>query len=80
MMGTQSEIVQDPKTGQAVATREAPVERASAARSSLTFVPIDSSIHMRAPPAPQHMPLVPFRGISTISIPLIEPTTRRGAK
>ena len=24
---------------------------------------------MRAPPAPQHMPLVPLRGISTISMP-----------
>ena len=58
----------------------APVEIASAARSSLTFVPIDSSIHMRAPPAPQHMPLVPLRGISTTSMPLIEPTTLRGAR
>ena len=34
---------------------------------------------MRAPPAPQHMPLVPLRGASTISMPLSEPRTRRGA-
>ena len=56
--------------GHAVATRVAPVLRASSARSSLTFLPMDSSIHIRAPPAPQHMPLVPLRGISTICTPL----------
>ena len=60
--------------------RVAPVDRASLARSSLTLTPIDSSIHMRAPPAPQHMPFVPLRGISTTSMPLIEPTTLRGAR
>ena len=34
---------------------------ASWVRSTLTFLPVCSSIHMRAPPAPQHMPLVPLR-------------------
>ena len=41
--------------------RLAPVAMSSSERASLTFVPIVSSIHMRAPPAPQHMPLVPLR-------------------
>ena len=58
----------------------APVRIASWARSSFTFLPIDSSIHMRAPPAPQHMPFVPLRRISTISMPLREPITFRGAR
>jgi hypothetical protein len=66
--------------GHAVAIRVAPVDSASFERSSLTFVPTVSSIHIRAPPAPQHIPLVPLRGISTTSMPLIEPTTLRGAR
>ena len=37
--------------------RLAPVATASSERSALTFLPMLSSIHMRAPPAPQHMPL-----------------------
>ena len=37
--------------------RDAPVAIASWLRSVLTFLPMFSSIHMRAPPAPQHMPL-----------------------
>ena len=60
--------------------RSAPVASASCVRSTLTFLPIVSSIHMRAPPAPQHMPLVPLRGISTMSMPASEPMTLRGAR
>ena len=60
--------------------RSAPVASASSVRSMFTFLPIVSSIHMRAPPAPQHMPLVPLRGISTTSMPPSEPITLRGAR
>src|ERR1700687_5331499 len=57
--------------------RVAPVAIASWLRSVLTFLPMLSSIHMRAPPAPQHMPRVPLRGISTMSIPASEPIIAR---
>ena len=66
--------------GHATATRDAPVPMASCARSTFTFLPTCSSIHMRAPPAPQHMPRVPLRGISTMSMPASEPITLRGAR
>ena len=56
----------------------APVAIASWARSTLTFLPACSSIHMRPPPAPQHMPFVPLRGISTMSMPVSDPMTSRG--
>jgi len=42
-------------------------------------VPIVSSMNMRAPPAPQHMPLVPLAEASTRSIPARLPITLRGA-
>ena len=58
--------------------RLAPVASSSCERSTLTCLPTCSSIHMRAPPAPQHMPFVPLRPASTTSIPPIEPTTLRG--
>ena len=61
-----------------MATRLAPVAMSSSARASLTFVPIVSSIHMRAPPAPQHMPFVPLRPASTTSMPPSCPITLRG--
>ncbi len=43
---------------------EARVSRASSTRSMLMRLPICSSIHIRAPPAPQHMERSPWRGIS----------------
>ena len=60
--------------------RDAPVAISSRERASFTFVPTVSSIHMRAPPAPQHIPFVPLRSASTTSIPPREPITRRGAR
>ena len=60
--------------------RDASVASASSVRSMFTFLPTCSSIHMRAPPAPQHMPRVPLRGISTMSMPPRLPTTLRGAR
>src|SRR5919106_4700789 len=51
--------------GQAVPTTSAPVARASSVRSRLTRLPMRSSIHMRAPPAPQQKPRSRQRCIST---------------
>ena len=50
--------------GQPVATTPAPVAKASRARSTLTRWPSASSIHMRAPPAPQQELDLPERSIS----------------
>ncbi|SVB33599.1 uncharacterized protein METZ01_LOCUS186453, partial [marine metagenome] len=52
-----------------VAIRVAPVASSSWERSTLMFLPMSSSIHMRPPPAPQHMPLVPLRSASTSLMP-----------
>ena len=60
--------------------RVAPVASSSWERSTLMFLPVSSSIHMRPPPAPQHMPLVPLRSASTSSMPPMLPTTLRGAR
>ena len=68
------------QNGQATAMRSAPVPSASSVRSMLTFLPVRSSMNMRAPPAPQHRPRVPLRGISTTSTPAMEPITLRGAR
>ena len=45
----------------------------------LMFLPMFSSMNIRPPPAPQHMPSVPDRSASTISIPARLPMTFRGA-
>ena len=52
------------QNGQAVATVLAPVASASSTRSTLIRLPIRSSIHMRAPPAPQQNDRSAKRGIS----------------
>ena len=48
---------------------------ACSVRRTLMRLPSVSSSHMRAPPAPQHMPAVPERPISTTSTPAIDATT-----
>jgi hypothetical protein len=65
--------------GQATPTVSAPVETASSIRSSLIRLPIRSSIHMRAPPAPQQSARSAWRGISTVSIPGTADSARRGS-
>ena len=52
------------QNGQPVAMVVAPVASASSTRSWFTRLPMCSSIHIRAPPAPQHIEREPWRGIS----------------
>ena len=54
------------------------VDSASSTRSMLMRLPSCSSIHMRAPPAPQHMDRSPWRGIS-VSVAPAAPISSRGA-
>ncbi len=54
------------QNGQAVEIRSASVVSASSVRSTLIRLPIFSSIHMRAPPAPQQNPRSLQRCISTV--------------
>ncbi len=55
--------------GQAVETMSGLRERASSTRSLLTRLPMRSSIHMRAPPAPQQKPRSLWRCISSLRRP-----------
>jgi hypothetical protein len=64
--------------GQAVETMSAPVDKASSVRSILTRLPMFSSIHMRAPPAPQQNPFSRQRPISTCLRPGMASSTRAG--
>jgi hypothetical protein len=64
--------------GHAAVTSSAPVPRTSSARFSLMRVPIRSSIHMRAPPAPQRNEVVRLRGISMSRTPDTLPRISRG--
>ncbi|CPU17117.1 Uncharacterised protein [Mycobacteroides abscessus] len=66
------------QNGQPVAILDAGVDRASSTRSMLMRLPSCSSIHMRAPPAPQHMERSPCLGISVIAAPEA-PISSRGA-
>ena len=66
------------QNGQPIAIRWAPVARASSVRFMLTRVPSFSSIHMRAPPAPQQKEVSPLRGISVSSTPGRDPISSRG--
>ncbi|PQM46285.1 hypothetical protein C1Y40_03551 [Mycobacterium talmoniae] len=66
------------QNGQAVAMVVALVANASSTRSWLTRLPMCSSIHIRAPPAPQHSPRSACRGISTRLAPEAF-TSSRGA-
>ena len=54
------------------------VSRASVVRLTLTRCPMRSSIHMRAPPAPQHIDRSAWRGISDSCAPAA-PTSARGS-
>src|SRR2546423_6138259 len=54
------------QNGQPTATVPAPVATASSTRSTLIRLPIRSSIHIRAPPAPQQKERSELRGISVI--------------
>nr|CRL58611.1 hypothetical protein CPGR_05955 [Mycolicibacterium fortuitum subsp. fortuitum DSM 46621 = ATCC 6841 = JCM 6387] len=65
------------QNGQPVAMVEA-VSIASSVRSTFTRLPMCSSIHMRAPPAPQHRPRSAWRGIS-LSVTPEASTSSRGA-
>ena len=66
------------QNGQPVAIFSAPVDRASSTRSRLIRRPIFSSIHIRAPPAPQQKERSACRGIS-VSVAPAAPTSARGS-
>ena len=66
------------QNGQPTAIRSAPVATASAVRFELIWVPSFSSIHMRAPPAPQQNDFWPERSISSRSTPGSAPISSRG--
>ena len=66
------------QNGHPTAMRSAPVAMASSVRLTLIRVPSFSSIHMRAPPAPQQNEVMPERGISRSSTPGSDPMSSRG--
>ena len=66
------------QNGQPMAMRSAPVARASSVRFVLMRVPSFSSIHMRAPPAPQQNDFSLVRSISLSSTPGRAPMSSRG--
>jgi hypothetical protein len=68
------------QNGQPTAIRSAPVSRASWVRLVLIRVPSFSSIHMRAPPAPQQKDFSWLRGISRSSTPGRAPMSSRGGE
>ena len=59
----------DHAVGQAVETTSGSSARASSMRSSLILLPVRSSSHMRAPPAPQQKPWPLQRCISSAVVP-----------
>ena len=67
------------QNGQPTAIWSAPVATASAVRVSLMREPIVSSIHMRAPPAPQQKDRSELRGISTNLVSGSTLSSSRGA-
>ena len=66
------------QNGQPTAILVAPVPIASSERLTLTRSPIVSSIHMRAPPAPQQNDFSTLRSISTRLTPGTDATSSRG--
>ena len=68
------------QNGQPIAIRSAPVAMASSVRLRLMRVPSFSSIHIRAPPAPQQKDFSPCRGISRSSTPGSAPSSSRGGE
>ena len=66
------------QNGQAVEIMSGSSPSASSARSTLICLPICSSIHIRAPPAPQQKPRSLQRCISSLRSPGIVASTSRG--
>ena len=66
------------QNGQPMAMRSAPVATASFVRLRLMRSPSFSSIHMRAPPAPQQKDFSPERSISLYSTPGSDAMSSRG--
>ena len=66
------------QNGQAVPTMSGSRPSASSTRSTLICLPIRSSIHIRAPPAPQQKPRSLQRCISLLASPGTEASTSRG--
>ena len=66
------------QNGQPIAIRSAPVANASSVRLRLIRVPSFSSIHIRAPPAPQQKDRSELRSISTTSAPGSTVSSSRG--
>ena len=66
------------RTGRRSRPRPGSSESASSTRSTLIRLPIRSSIHMRAPPAPQQNPRSLQRCISSVRSPGTEASTSRG--
>ena len=66
------------QNGQDVTIVSAPVEMASSVRSRLIRLPTFSSIHIRAPPAPQQNDRAEFRGISASVAPVASISSRGG--
>ena len=67
------------QNGQPVAILSAPVATASTVRFTLMREPMLSSIHMRAPPAPQQKEVSLLRGISVNVAPGMISSSSRGA-
>ena len=67
------------QNGQPVAIVSVSVAMASSTRSMLMRLPMFSSIHIRAPPAPQHRARSAWRGISLSSAPAASTSSRGGA-
>ena len=68
------------QNGQPTAIWSAPVPTASLVRFSLIRSPMFSSIHMRAPPAPQQKDFSEWRSISTYSAPGSTWSSSRGGE
>src|SRR5699024_12797790 len=60
------------QNGQALEIIDDSVAMACSVRATLTRFPVVSSVHMRPPPAPQHIPFSFVRSISTSSRPGID--------
>jgi len=71
-------VPRDRQNAKPVAILVASVASASSTRSWFTRLPMCSSIHIRAPPAPQHRPRSACRGISVSAAP-DAPINSRGA-
>ena len=66
------------QNGHETATTSGFVASAWSVRSRFTRLSASSSIHMRPPPAPQHMPARPWRSISFGILPVTALMASRG--